>query len=72
MGLQIGIILAQILDFFDKVVLMCLGMWFVDTYEFACSTSTANLRSDPVTLHKKKQAGGLASARTKVYVCDAL
>ena len=50
MDLEVGVVLPQILDFFDEVVLVCLGMWFVDAIKSACSTSTANVRSGPVTL----------------------
>ena len=46
---------------------MCLGMRLVDASEFACSASTADIRSGPVTLEKKKQARKSAFARTKTY-----
>ena len=49
-GLEVGIILAQVLDLLYEVVLMCFGMWFVDASQLACSTSTANVRSGPITL----------------------
>ena len=49
-GLEVGVVLPQILDFLDEVVLVCFGMWFVDAVKSACSTSTANVRSGPVTL----------------------
>ena len=68
MVLEVDIVLAQILDLLDEVILMCLGMRLVDASEFACSTSTANIWSGPITLEKKKQAYMLAFARTETYV----
>lgn len=65
MVLEIGIILSQTLDFLDEVVLMCFGVRLVETSKFACSTSTANIWSGPITLEKKKQARKLAFTRTK-------
>ena len=65
MVLEVDVVLSQVLDFFDEVILMCFGMRLVDAFEFACSTSTANIRSGPITLVKKKQAAKLASARRK-------
>ena len=49
-GSKIGVVLPQVLDFLDEVVLVCFGMWFVDAFQSACNTSTANVRSRPVTL----------------------
>lgn len=71
MGLEIGIILSQTLDFLDKVVLVCFGMRLIDASKFACSTSTANTWSGPVTLEEKKQAHESAFARTKTYARGA-
>ncbi len=68
MGLEVDIVLAQILDLLDEIILMCLGMRLVDASKFACSTSTANIRSGPITLEKKKQARMLAFARIETYV----
>lgn len=62
-ALEIGIVLSQILDFLDEVILMCFGVRLVDASEFACCTSTANTRSGPVTLEKKKQPRKLAFAK---------
>ena len=65
MVLEIDVVLPQVLNFLNKVILMCFGMRLVDAFEFACSTSTADIWSGPVTLVQKKQAGKLASTRRK-------
>lgn len=65
MVLEIDVVLPQVLDFLNKVILVCFGMRLVDALKFACSTSTANIWSGPVTLVKKKHVGKLASTRRK-------
>ena len=54
MALEVCIVLSQIFDFPDEVILVCFGMRLVDASKFACSTSTTNVWSDPITLEKKK------------------
>ena len=65
MVLKAGIFLSQVLDFLDKVILMCFGMRLVDAFEFACSTPTANIWSGSVTLEDNKQVRRLASTPRK-------
>lgn len=67
MVFEVGIVLSKVLDFLDEIVLVCFGMRLVDASKFAGSTSTANIWSDPITLHKKKQARRLAFAQWKTY-----